>query len=99
MSQRFNWAIMACETHDLLALAKIMTAAVQETLSEGGMPHLDPACRLLCHQIAMAGNGDLPFTALYDKIYDYCSLRAGNGPNFTYHNVAIEPVPPQYDPN
>lgn len=80
--QRHRWAMEATQMNDLTELARLLTGAVHETLNEGGLPHLDPACRLLCYQIALAGNGDLPFHSLYLKMYDYCEQKVAGGPNY-----------------
>ena len=89
---------MATETHDLMVLAKMLTGAAQEAIAEGSMPHMDPAVRLICYQIALSGNGDLPFVALYEKMYEYCAIKADQGPNFEYVDTATA-VPPVYEPN
>ena len=99
MSQRWRWAIEATQTNDLVALAKFLTGAAHEAHSESSMPHMDPAVRMIAYQIALVGNGDMPFHKLYKKMYDYCAAKADQGPNYEYGANPSADVMPIYEPN
>lgn len=83
MSERFRYTILAMQTTDLVDLAKLLSGAVQECRLENQMAHLDPAVRLICHQIAFSGNGD-SVTSQYDKLVQFCQKKAATGPNFEF---------------
>lgn len=55
---------------------------------------MDPAVRLIAHQIAFAGNGDVAFTPLYGKALAFCEKAALEGPNYRplENNVPIPEI-------
>lgn len=74
MAQRHALAIAAADTTDLLELADYLIHAVKEVNEEGDKPpFMDPAVRLLCFQIAFAGNGDIQFYQYYADVYEFCA--------------------------
>jgi len=83
MSERFRYAINAVETTDLVVLAKFLTGAVQECRIENQVAHLDPAVRLICHQISFSGNGE-SVPPQYDKLVQFCFKKAATGPNYEF---------------
>ena len=98
MSARHRYALAACNTGDLFDLAKLLTGAVQDAIAEGQMPPHDPAVRLICHQIAFAGNGDLSFHPLYQASWNFCNTKVNEGPNAAFPTGIITPVP-VYEPS
>ena len=96
MADRFIYAVKAAQTPDLLVLARLLANSVQEVLDEDGAtgPHMDPAVRLIAFQIAFAGNGDMGTPGYYEELYNYCVLRANNGPNADFPQEHKDVKPP-----
>lgn len=95
MSERFRYAMMSMNTTDLVDLAKLLTASVQECRLENQMAHLDPAVRLISFQISFSGNGD-SVALQYDSLLKFCEKKAATGPNFEFLHEEGEdetPVP------
>ena len=70
-------ALAAVQTTDLIELSQMLVDSVKETIAEEKMPYRDPAVRLICHQIAFAGNGDVTFHTYYEDIVTYCVAMVG----------------------
>lgn len=96
MADRFYYAVKASQTQDLLVLARFLANAAQEVIDEAGAtgPHMDPAVRLIAYQIAFAGNGDMTTPGYYEDVYNYCVLRANNGPNADFPQEHKDVKPP-----
>lgn len=78
MAIRHMLALHAGDSSDLLELGEILTGAVKEVMEEGNCPPFkDPAVRLICFQIAFAGNGDIQFYPYYADIYNFCVAQVG----------------------
>lgn len=78
MAIRHMLALHAGDTSDLIELAEILTGAVKEVMDEDKVsPYQDPAVRLICFQIAFAGNGDVPFYQYYADIHNFCVAQVG----------------------
>lgn len=96
MSERFQYAMASIGNVDLQALGTLLINSVKECIRENAFPHQDPAIRLIGFQIAFASNGDT-VTSDYDKLVEYCRLKALNGPNYEYLQKEIDsaetPVP------
>lgn len=75
MAGRHAWAIQALQTNNLFDLCDLLKAACEESMKENVSPYQDAACRLICRQIAFAGNGDILFLQYYQDVVDYCSLQ------------------------
>ena len=99
MTQRYRWAVNSVHINNLIELAMLLTGSVQEVLSEGGMPHMDPAVKMICRQIAFAGNGDSSTIDLYEKLYLFCEARAAEGPNFENPYGGKTVIAPEQEPN
>jgi hypothetical protein len=65
-------AVNAVQTSDLKDLAAILIQSVEDCRREGVLPHLDSAVKLICYQIAFAGNGDSSFMSEYRDAYMQC---------------------------
>jgi len=96
VTDRYRFAIAATQTHDLLQHAKLLTGAVQEIMTEGGMPHMDPAVRLICYQIAFCGNGDLTAPDYYEEVYNYCVIKAQHAANADFPQEIKNVKPPAH---
>jgi hypothetical protein len=72
MTSRHTIAINSLNTNDLFVLSDMLKVAVQDAISHESPPYQDPAIRIICHQIAFAGNGDLPFMKYYKDAYSFC---------------------------
>src|SRR3954467_56308 len=96
---RFKLAVTAVETVDLLILAKILNAAVQDCNNANIVPHNDPAIRVITHQIAFAGNGDCSHYSLYEKSYEYCLAQTLEGPNAIFPEGNENATIPVYQAN
>jgi hypothetical protein len=84
----------ATQENNLLGLAKLLSGAVNECLTEGQMPHMDPAVRLICFQIAFAGNGDLSAPGYFEEVYHYCQTKALHSPNIDIPQENKDVKPP-----
>lgn len=74
MAQRHALALAAGETSDLIELSHMLIDACEEVISEEKYPFQDPAVRLICFQIAFAGNGDLTLHPYYADVYSFCEV-------------------------
>lgn len=72
MSIRHAIAINCLATNDLYVLADSLKEAVADAINHEVSPYNDPACRIICHQLAFAGNGDLPFMRYYKDAHAFC---------------------------
>lgn len=72
MASRHAIALESQNTTDLALLAEMMVIAAREVQAEQKMPCNDVAVRLICFQIAFAGNGDIPFYQYYIDAYEFC---------------------------
>lgn len=73
LSIRHAIAVGCITNNDLYVLADALKEAAQDAIAHEISPYMDPACRLICHQIAFAGNGDLPFKKYYQDAFAFCS--------------------------
>jgi len=94
MADRYRFAVAATQTPALLEHAKLLTGAVQEVVAEGGMPHMDPAVRLICFQIGFCGNGDLSAPGYYEEVYNYCVAKAQHAANADFPQEIKDVNPP-----
>lgn len=94
MSDRYRFAVMATETPNLLDLSKLLSGSVQEALNEGQMPHMDPAIRLICYQIAFCGNGDLSAPGYFQEVFNFCSAKAQHAANVDFPQETKDVKPP-----
>lgn len=95
MASRHALALAAGETSDLIELAHMLVGACEEVIAEEKQPFKDPAVRLMCFQIAFAGNGDLTLHPYYADAYEYCELMASRdqvGIPFPEDKTPDEPV-------
>ena len=72
MATRHAIALAAGECNNLLELADMLIAACKEVIEENKPPYKDPAVRLICFQIAFAGNGDYHIHQYYEDVYNFC---------------------------
>lgn len=72
MAIRHVLAINCLQSNDLIQLCEILKDACQDAIKAKVSPYQDPACHIICHQIAFAGNGDLPFMKYYTDSYNFC---------------------------
>ncbi len=75
MYTRFEHAINATKTTDLLILSTVLSEIVQECIKQSAVPHMDPAVMLVCYQIAFSGNGDFPDPNFYRNLYKACKQK------------------------
>lgn len=93
MAERYGAAMHAAHATDLVELARILTASVQEVLQENGVPYYDPAVQFIAFRIAFAANGDSTFLPRYDAVFKFLQQRAMEGPNgiiFTKEEDRVE---------
>lgn len=95
MSHRFTWVLQNLENTNLIELAAILARTTEEAISEGKIPHMDPAVRMICFQIAISGNGDNHDRDEYKKLYDYCVAMQAGAPNYEVLGLP-PPTPPEY---
>lgn len=82
MGARHGVALQCLQTNNLFDLCDALKGACEESIKENVSPYSDAACRLICRQIAFAGNGDILFLQYYQDVVDYCTqqvLRAQQG--------------------
>ena len=84
-------ALTACENNNLIELCQLLSGATLEAAGSGIMPHNDPAVQLICHQIALVGNGDNTTNDFYTKVYDYCAQQVRNGANLITLEHKLDP--------
>lgn len=96
MSDRYRLAVVALQTSNLLELSRLLSGAVQECLNDGQMPHMDPAVRLICCQIAMAGNGDLTLPGYYEDVVHFCAAKAHHAANADFPQEIKDVKPPPH---
>lgn len=94
MSDRYRLAIMAMQTPNLMDHAKFLASAAQESANDGIMPHMDPAVRLICFQIAFTGNGDLSTPGYYEEVFNYCTIKAQHATNADFPQEIKDVKPP-----
>lgn len=95
MASRHALALAAGETSDLTELAHMLIGACEEVIAEEKQPFKDVAVRLICFQIAFAGNGDLTLYPYYADAYEYCEMivsRDQVGIPFPEDKIPNEPV-------
>lgn len=81
MPLRHQIAVNCVNTNDLMILCEMLKQSIEDSMAAKQSPYTDLACRIVCHQIAFAGNGDLPFMKYYEDAYAYCveqSMRDAN---------------------
>ena len=98
MSHRFTWILQNLENSNLMELAALLARSVEEAMSEGKLPHIDPAVRMTCFQIAISGNGDTHDREEYKKLYDYCVAMQAGAPNYEVLGIP-QPQVPEYKAN
>jgi hypothetical protein len=76
MALRHALALAAGETSNLIDLADILKQAVEDCIAAGEKPFKDAACRVICYQIAFAGNGDITFHPYWSAAFVYCTQMA-----------------------
>lgn len=78
MARIHQLAVMSIDNTNLLELASILIEAVT-ILHDAVYPkpfHVHPAIRLICYNIAFAGDGDIPVHEYYRDVLEYCKANA-----------------------
>lgn len=78
MARIHQLAMMSVENTNLSELANILLEAVQAVIdaNPNKLIHEHPAIRLICYNIAFAGDGDIPVHEYYRDVMEYCKDNA-----------------------
>lgn len=78
MARIHQLAVMSVENTNLMELASLLSEAVPLVIeaNPNKQIHEHPAIRLICYNIAFAGDGDIPMHEYYRDVLEYCKDNA-----------------------